>query len=254
VSHVIVPMRERPDIDEERFDQIVPPVWPVFMMHDPVANEHWHELWDRFIDFQFYVLDPDTDEVLCQANTIPFAWDGDPDELPDGVDGVLPRAVAQHADAIAPTALCALQAVVTVGNRGRGLARVILEGMLDLARGAGFGDLVAPVRPSWKHRFPLIPMDDYRTWEIDEGLPYDPWYRQHVRVGGHFLQVCPGSMHISGTVGEWSDWTGQAFPGSGDHVVDGALVPVHIDLEADRGVYVEPNQWMRHPIGPEGAS
>lgn len=247
-------MRERPDIDEERWEQIVPPVWPEFMLHDAVANESWHHLSEEFLDFQFYVLDPTTDEVLAQANTIPFAWDGDPGTLPDGVDGVLPLAIRQEAEGVAPTTLCALQAVVTKSNQGRGFARVVLEGMHRLAADAGFGDLVAPVRPSWKHRFPLIPMQEYAGWQTQEGLPYDPWYRQHVRVGGHFLHVCPGSMHIAGTVAEWSAWTAQSFPGSGDYLVDGGLVPVRIDLEADRGAYVEPNQWMRHPIEQEGAS
>jgi hypothetical protein len=247
-------MRERPDIDEERWEQIVPPVWPEFMMHDAVANENWHHLFETYVDFQFYVLDPNTDEVLSQANTIPFTWDGDPASLPDGVDGVLPLAIRQGADGVAPTTLCALQAVVTKPNQGRGLARIVLEGMRRLAADAGFGDLVAPVRPSWKHRFPLIAMDEYAAWQTEEGLPYDPWYRQHIRAGGHFLQVCPGSMHITGTVAEWTDWTARSFPGSGEHIVDGALVPVRIDAEADRGTYVEPNQWMRHPIQQEGAS
>ena len=38
-------------------------------------------------------------------------------------------------------------------------------------------------------------------------------------------------------------------PGGGSYVVDGALVPVEIDRERDRGSYREPNVWMRHP-GP----
>ena len=249
MDHVIATMRARPDIDEERWEQIVPPVWPAFMMHDAVANENWHHLAEpAFLDFQFYVLDPHTDEVLCQGNTIPFAWDGEPASLPDGIDGLLPLAIRQQAEGTAPTTLCALQAVVTKGNQGRGLAKVVLEEMRRIARDAGFGDLVAPVRPSWKHRFPLIPMNTYAGWVTTEGLPYDPWLRQHIRAGGSLLQVCPGSMHITGTVSEWSAWTNMEFPGSGEHIVDGALVPVTIDVGADRGTYVEPNQWVRHSL------
>jgi GNAT superfamily N-acetyltransferase len=248
MDHVVVPMRERPDIDEERWEQIVPPVWPEFMLHDAVANENWHHLSSTFVDFQFYVLDPSTDEVLCLGNSVPFAWDGEPLSLPDGIDEVLPVAIRQQKEGVKPTTLCALQAVVTKGNQGRGLAKVVLEEMRRLARDAGFGDLVAPARPSWKHRFPLIPMEIYAGWRTEDGLPHDPWYRQHIRAGGSFLQVCPGSMHITGTVSEWSAWTDVEFPGSGDHIVDGALVPVRIDIEADRGTYVEPNHWIRHPL------
>ena len=39
-----------------------------------------------------------------------------------------------------------------------------------------------------------------------------------------------------------------AFPDSGEYVVEGALVPVEIDRDADVGRYVEPNVWMRHPV------
>lgn len=49
-------------------------------------------------------------------------------------------------------------------------------------------------------------------------------------------------------VAEWAAWTGLEFPGSGSFVIPGALVPVAINLERDQGDYVEPNQWMLHPI------
>ncbi len=53
-------------------------------------------------------------------------------------------------------------------------------------------------------------------------------------------------MVISGTVGEWEQWTGMAFPESGRYVVPEALDLVEIDREQDTGRYREPNLWMRH--------
>lgn len=38
------------------------------------------------------------------------------------------------------------------------------------------------------------------------------------------------------------------FPQSGRCVVPGALVPMDIDREAGRGLYLEPNVWMVHTI------
>ncbi len=38
------------------------------------------------------------------------------------------------------------------------------------------------------------------------------------------------------------------FPESGTYSVPGALRPIEIDVEADRGVYVEPNVWMHHKL------
>jgi hypothetical protein len=52
----------------------------------------------------------------------------------------------------------------------------------------------------------------------------------------------------AGTVAEWRRWTGMAFDRSGEWVVPGGRVPVHVSLEQDRGVYVEPNVWVRHTV------
>jgi hypothetical protein len=59
-------------------------------------------------------------------------------------------------------------------------------------------------------------------------------------------------MVVTGTISEWEDWTDMHFPESGPYVVPGALRPVEMDLERDLGVYIEPNVWMRHPLGSEG--
>jgi hypothetical protein len=70
----------------------------------------------------------------------------------------------------------------------------------------------------------------------------------HERLGAEILGVCPGSLLVTGTVAEWEEWTGLAFPDSGAYVVEDALVPVEIDRDEDVGRYVEPNVWMRHPV------
>ncbi|MDP8949080.1 MAG: hypothetical protein M3N00_02395 [Actinomycetota bacterium] len=43
-------------------------------------------------------------------------------------------------------------------------------------------------------------------------------------------------------------WTGMSFPESGPYVVLGALQPVWIDREQNKGRYEDPNVWMRHPV------
>jgi hypothetical protein len=55
-------------------------------------------------------------------------------------------------------------------------------------------------------------------------------------------------MAISGTVSEWESWTGMRFPESGEYIVPDALVPVIVDVAADRCDYVEPNVWMVHTL------
>jgi hypothetical protein len=103
------------------------------------------------------------------------------------------------------------------------------------------------VRPTWKHRYPLTSIDRYIEWRRADGELLDPWLRAHERMGAEILAVAPESMTIPGTIASWEEWTGMAFPDSGDYVVPGALVPVSVDRERDLGLYVEPNVWMRHP-------
>ena len=44
-------------------------VWPEFMLHDAVANENWHELLERFADFQFALYDSERDRVAGMGNS-----------------------------------------------------------------------------------------------------------------------------------------------------------------------------------------
>ncbi len=86
-------------------------------------------------------------------------------------------------------------------------------------------------------------------WVRDDGLPLDPWLRVHRRLAAEMLAVAEESLVVTGTVAEWERWTDLAFPESGTYVVPGALAPVTIDRERDRGRHAEPNVWMRHPVG-----
>ena len=124
----------------------------------------------------------------------------------------------------------------------------MLVEMRRIASEHGFADLVAPVRPTWKPRYPLTPMERYITWQTAEGLPFDPWLRVHARAGAEIVGVCARSMTVPGTIAEWEEWAQLRFPETGDYVVPGALSTVSIDVEADRGLYVEPNVWMRHRL------
>jgi hypothetical protein len=45
-----------------------------------------------------------------------------------------------------------------------------------------------------------------------------------------------------------------SLPQSGSYVVPGGLVPVEIDVEADRGHYEEPHVWMHYRIASDVAA
>jgi hypothetical protein len=120
--------------------------------------------------------------------------------------------------------------------------------MKTLAQANGCTSLIAPVRPTWKSRYPLFSLERYIHWQRKDGLPFDPWIRVHWRLGARFLCVAPNTLTVNGTVAKWETWTEMAFPESGQYVVPGALQPVNIDRENDLGRYEDPNIWMRHPV------
>ena len=65
-----------------------------------------------------------------------------------------------------------------------------------------------------------------------------------MRAGGRIVRAVPDSMTVEGTIDEWREWTGLQLPASGSYLPEGAASPVEIDLEADRGVYHDPNVWV----------
>lgn len=64
-----------------------------------------------------------------------------------------------------------------------------------------FADLVPPVRPCTKARYPLTPFVRYASWTTSAGLPFHPWLRVHARLGASIVRIRPGSMTIPATVG-----------------------------------------------------
>jgi len=234
---------ERPDLAERTGE--IGDVWAEFIHHARL-NRHWHRLREDYRDFQLVVYDEDADVVVGRGHSIPFPRDGGWNELPDGVEGVFDLVFEE--DGKEPTTLSAVAAVIDQRHQGRGLSALVIEGMRVAASRAGLDALVAPVRPTLKARYPLTPMERYLTWRRPDGQLLDPWLRVHERLGAEILDVCPGSLIVDGTVAEWEEWTGMAFPDSGSYVVEGALVPVEIDRGRDSGRYVEPNVWMHHPV------
>jgi GNAT superfamily N-acetyltransferase len=213
-----------------------------FMGHGEIAVRHWGKLREELPELQLILWDEERDVVVGHARTMPTR---EADGLPGGIDDMLEFWFGGGGRP-EPDVLSALVAVVDREHRGEGLSRLLVEAMRDLASRAGYSSLIAPVRPTWKDRYPLIPLERYAWWTREDGLPFDPWLRVHARLGAELLEVCPASMRIEGTAEEWQSWAGMAFPDDGDYAVPGALTTVH--FSNGRGVYVEPNVWMRHPV------
>ncbi|MGN6795046.1 MAG: GNAT family N-acetyltransferase [Streptosporangiaceae bacterium] len=239
----VVTSADHPDLGEQ-LTEVFRPVWPEFIFHDPVADEYIGRVEAYFPQYNLFVLDgPD---VVTGGWGVPLRWDSTADDLPDGYDDALVRAVAGHEGSIPPDTLCIMAAAVRPGRQGRGLAGRALSALREQAVAGGLERVIAPVRPTLKSRYPLTAMEDFSRWMRPDGLHLDPWIRAHQRLGATILGPAARSMTITGSVAEWEDWADMAFPETGLYVVPDALALVQIDREQDKGIYVEPNLWMRH--------
>lgn len=247
-GHTLVSYAERPDLINAA-GSFNGSAWPEFMLHDSVVHKYWHLLDSAFPEYQFVLLDDDG-MIAATSNSAPLVWDGTDAGLPDGWDRQFEQ-TARDLEAASPVnTLGALQIVVDPERRGRGLAGLMVNAMHANALDHGCGAVIACVRPTDKHRYPLIPIERYAFWTRPDGEPFDAWIRLHVRLGGRIVRGSPCAMTIRGTVAEWERWTGMAFPGTGSYLHPFAAASIEIDRETDTGVYFDPNVWMVHTIDP----
>lgn len=245
---IITTLAERPELRDPMWQML--DTWPEFVINDPVG---WANIGRIVAELPEYVLvatDPDG-RVVGRAFSVPFqmAAEGRGGLPEGGWDQVMLWAFSDLRHGRTPDTVSAIEITVATDRQGRGISGRMLAALRENVRRLGFGELVAPVRPSAKSGEPYVLIEEYahRTRAAD-GLPYDPWLRVHVRAGGVVESVAPASMTVSGSLKQWRKWTGLPFEESGPVEVPGALVPVHCEAERGYAVYVEPNVWVRHQV------
>ena len=228
-------------------NEVTSELWPEFIFHDPVSNANWHKLFELFPEFQISLMS--NYEVIGIANCIPYYWNKSFEKLPDrGWDWVFGKGINDKLNKIRANTLNGLQIAVSKKHQGKGISSLVLKEMISLARDNGFKYVTTPVRPVLKSEYPLTSIDNYIKWRREDGLPFDPWLRVHVRLGGKIIKPCHKSMYITGTVNEWEEWTNMKFFETGRYVIRGALKPVKINIEKNSGEYTEPNVWVLHEV------
>lgn len=214
--------------------------WPVFLSEDSSVKKYWQRLYQVYPEYQ--LLFRINSEYIGVANSAPIYWNGNIDDLPAGFDEAIETIIEEDKK---PNTLCGLAVVISKEHLGKGISSKIITNLKKLAKSYGYSNLILPVRPTLKSQYPTISMDNYINWEKDN-LPFDPWLRVHIKIGGEILKVANPSMIVRGTVSDWQRWTGMHFGESNKYIVSGALNPVNIDLENDLGEYIEPNVWVVH--------
>jgi GNAT superfamily N-acetyltransferase len=237
----LVRYADRPDLREIRYEHLSLRTFPEYMHHNAPGGLYWGRLYQDFPDFQLALLDGD--ELVAELHSLPAAWDGSLEDLPPGWDDIFPRAFESGRE---PTALFALAISVLPERQGGRLSSQMIDAMRDAARQAGLRELAAPVRPTLKVQYPLIPIERYMEWRREDGLHFDPWLRIHERVGGRILAAAPRSMTIEALVADWQEWTGMRLPEDGTYIFPGGLAP--LEVRDGVGRHIEPNVWVRHGV------
>ena len=226
---------DRPDLRERRSDELN--TFPTFMNHNAMGWKYWSRLYDEFPAFQLALVDGD--ELLAEVHALPVHVEA---ELPAGWDEAFERGMELGDGNV----LSLLAISVRPDRRGGGLAAMLIDAARGAARDTGLVAVIAPVRPTLKASYPLIPIEQYIEWRRDDGSHFDPWIRVHERAGATIVQAAPQSMQIEAPVADWEEWTGMRFPGDGSYVVPGMLAP--LEVRDGVGVHVEPNVWLRHEV------
>jgi hypothetical protein len=238
----VVRYADRADLMERRFEELSRPTFPEYMNQSEVADLYWDRLYTDFADFQVALVDGD--ELLAEAHAVSLPWDGTLEDLPSGWEEGFERGMTSDRR---HTALMAIAISVAPSQQGRQLSSRMIGTFTDNARASGLDNgVIAPVRPTWKERYPLTPIERYAEWRRPDGTHFDPWLRIHELVGGKIFAPAPVSMTICGSATQWEGWTGMTFPEDGTYLFPGCLAPVTFE---DRvGTHVEPNVWVHHEI------
>jgi GNAT superfamily N-acetyltransferase len=237
----LVRYADEPDLRAIRYETLSQATFPEYLQNNVPGNKYWGRLYEDFPDFQLGLVDGD--ELVAELHSVPTPWDGTDEDLPAGWDEAFLRAFESGREA---TVLCALAISVRPDRQSQGLAAKMLEEMRSAAAAGGLRELIAPVRPTLKARYPLIPIERYLEWRRPDGEHFDAWIRVHERIGGEILAPAPESMEIDSPVSDWEEWTGMQFPGDGDYIVPEMLAPLYV--RDGRGRHVEPNVWLRHRL------
>jgi GNAT superfamily N-acetyltransferase len=237
----LVRYADRPDLLELRVDTLSRRTFPEYMHHNEPGGKYWGRLYTDFPDFQVALLDGE--ELVAEAHAVPIPWDGTLEDLPSGWDEGFVRGMTSERKA---TALQALAISVLPARQGQRLSSRMIDVFRDTGRAAGLTSVLAPVRPTLKALYPLIPIEEYIGWRRGDGTHFDPWIRIHERVGGEIIAAAPQSMLMRWPASDWEEWTGMSFPADGEYVFPGALATLVVSDGV--GTHVEPNVWLRHRL------
>ena len=229
----------------EQLDKLFSEGFPVFITSDQLAKRYIGRVQEWFANLNIVLLD-ESGFLVAAGWGVPLVWNGQTDSLPRGYSESLKRAVEGHETNETPNTFVICGGIVRPDLKGQGLSTVLIQTLRSLALASDLAQVICPVRPTLKSRYPLTSIEKYMQWTRADGSPFDPWVRTHVRAGAKILTTEPSSQTMTGTVEQWEAWTGLRFPETGEYVIPDGMSLLNIDRESDSGIYIEPNVWVQH--------
>lgn len=222
--------------------------WPRFLLEesdipDPLLKFQIsaHEFKERF--HIFGIREEASGLLVAFIQAVQVEINPDVNELPDLGWRFSIQNASQRSQ---KNALSLVEASIDPKFRGHGLSRRLIERVKSEAQLRNFRQLIAPVRPTMKAKFPTESIEYYCSRKDPNSRVFDPWLRVHVEAGGVIANICPNSVCVTATLGKWQEWTGIPMSSEGPILVEGALMPILVDREREEGIYTEPNVWVKY--------
>lgn len=249
---VVRSLKELPSLKEE-MDALSERSWhPSMTYGSEEQRQEWNDIHSVFADYQFGIVQKGSLKLIASGNCVPLRWIDSPSELPaQGWDWAIATSLSQNSLSIEPNVLVALSICVEPEYRSKGISKIAIQQMKNIAAEKGFDRLFAPVRPMLKADFPQMNIAEYAQKVNELGQPYDPWIRAHCNSGAKISHVCNESMTIEAPLSLWTLWSGVNFLQSGSYIVPGLLSPLKANLDSGVGTYVEPNVWVHHLVSKD---
>jgi GNAT superfamily N-acetyltransferase len=232
----IVRYADRDDLREQRRERLNE--FPAYLNHNSVGSRYWGRLYTDFPELQLAVTDGGA--LVGEVHAVPVPVNGD--ELPAGWDEAFERGMENGGGNV--VSLLAMS--VRPDARRKGIPTLLITAVRRIARETGHEGVIAPVRPTLKCRYPLVPIERYIGWRREDGSHFDPWIRAHEREGGTIAGPAPESLVMRAPVADWEEWLDFALPEDGTYVHPDMLAPLVV--QDGIGTHAEPNVWIRHSV------
>lgn len=226
-----------------QYQDTVHQAFPKLIQQSTVIQNYWPLVEKYFPKHQIFALDAN-EQLIGLANTLPFYWDQSKTDLPnEGWDWMIKKGIEDFEQKRKPNYLGGLQIIVSKENLGKGYSKYLIAAAKEIMIQHAYDHFAIPIRPTLKHEFPDMQMTEYIHFKMADKI-YDPWIRTHMNQGAEFISVCENSMNIKGDIPFWESLFGRSFSQSGSYKIKGALSPISISIEENRGEYREANIWI----------